>query len=100
MEIKTKRQILERRREIEQELLELLEENENEFTVNDIKEIIYNEEGSDDLTRVIAMFDIGQSVTELENMLDLVNDAWNYFPHKIIGGLSPADKILEYTVRN
>lgn len=100
MEIETKQQILERRREIEQELLELLEENKSEFTVDDIKEIIYNEDGQDDLTKVLAMFDTGQSATELENVLDLINDAWNYFPHKIIDGLSPADKILEYSIRN
>ena len=100
MEFKTKQQISERRRETEQALLELLEENKSEFTVDDIKEIIYNEEGQDDLTKVVAMFDTGQSAAELENVLDLVNDAWNYFPHKIIGGLSPADKILEYSIRN
>ncbi|HEY4475697.1 MAG TPA: hypothetical protein VJB92_03180, partial [Candidatus Paceibacterota bacterium] len=48
------------------------------------------------LTDVIAMFDTGQGAAELQNVLELVNDAWNYFPHKVIGGLSPAEKLLEY----
>ncbi len=74
----------------------MLKETKSDFELNDIKEIIYNEDGQDSLTDVIAMFDIGQSVAELQNVLELVNDAWNYFPHKIIGGLSPAEKLLEY----
>jgi len=36
------------------------------------------------------------SLTGLSNVLELVTDAWNYFPHKTLGGLSPAEKLLEY----
>ena len=42
------------------------------------------------------MFDTGQGAAELQNVLEVVNDAWNYFQHKVIGGLSPAEKLLEY----
>lgn len=100
MEIRSRQQILDRRKEIEQELLELLEETKSDFGLDDIKEIIYNEDGQDSLTDVIAMFDRGGDVSELSNILELVNDAWNYFPHKVIGGLSPAEKILEYNNKN
>jgi Ran GTPase-activating protein (RanGAP) involved in mRNA processing and transport len=96
MEIESKQQILERRKEIEQELLDFLKETNSDFALDHIKDIIYNEEGQDDLTDVIAMFDTGQGASELENIMDTINDAWNYFPHKIIGGLSPAEKLLEY----
>jgi len=60
MEIENKSQILQRRREIEKELLDMLKETKSDFGLDDIKEIIYN------------------------------------FPHKVIGGLSPAEKLLEY----
>ena len=100
MEIKSKQQILQKRKEVEQELTELLQETGSEFGVEDIKEIIYNEDGQDAMTNIIAMFDTGQGAGELQDILELVNDAWNYFPHKIIGGLSPAEKILEYQNRN
>ena len=100
MEIRSKEQILKKRKEIEEEFLEMLEETESDFGLDDIKEIIYNEDGQDCLTDVIAMFDRGGDISELSNILELVNDAWNYFPHKIIGGLSPAEKILEYNNRN
>ena len=96
METEAKQQILERKKEIEKELLEMLKETKSDFGLDDIKEIIYNEEGQDDLTQVISMFDTGQGAAELQNVLELVNDAWNYFPHKVIGGLSPAEKLLEY----
>jgi len=96
MKIKTKEQILQKRKEIEQELSEMLKETKSDFGLSDIKEIIYNEDGQDSLTDIISMFDIGQDAAEFENVLELVNDAWNYFPHKIIGGISPAEKLLEY----
>lgn len=96
MEIENQQQILVRRKEIEQELIDFLNETNSDFTLGHIKDIIYNEEGQDDLTDVIAMFDTGQGAAELENIMDTINDAWNYFPHKIIGGMSPAEKLLEY----
>ena len=96
MEIETKQQIFERRKEIEKGLLEMLKETKSDFGLDDIKEIIYNEDGQDSLTDVIAMFDTGQGAAELQNVLELVNDEWNYFLHKVIGGLSPAEKLLEH----
>ena len=100
MEILNERQIIEKRQEIEQELLDLLEETGSDFGLDDIKEIIYNEDGQDDLTDIIAMFDTGQGATELQGVLDLVTDAWNYFPHKTLDGLSPAEKVLQYNQNN
>ena len=93
VEFLTQQQILEKRQEIEHELGKLLKETGSEFSLEDIKEIILNEEGTDDLTQIIAMFDTGQGAAALENIMDTVNDAWNYFPHKVLGGLVPAEKL-------
>jgi hypothetical protein len=82
--------------EIGRDIIDLLKKTGSKFTLNDIKEIIYNEEGQDDLIDIIAMFDNGQNIAEIGDILKLVNDAWNYFPHKILGGLSPAEKLLKY----
>ncbi len=95
-QIETKEQILERRKEIEQELVEMLKEAKSDFGLDDIKEIIYNENGQESLTDIIAMLDAGQSAAELQNVLEIINDAWNYFPHKLLGGISPAEKLLEH----
>lgn len=99
MQIESKQQILKRREEIEQELVEMLKETESDFSLQHIKDAIFYEKDNDDMQKVIAMFDRGGDISELQNILDLVSDAWNYFPHQILNGLSPADKILEYLTR-
>ncbi|PIT87989.1 MAG: hypothetical protein COU29_04240 [Candidatus Magasanikbacteria bacterium CG10_big_fil_rev_8_21_14_0_10_36_32] len=96
MEIESKQQILERRKEIEQELVEMLKETESDFTLDHVRDTIYNEEDSDDMMKVVAMFDRGGDASELSNILEITNDAWNYFPHKVLGGISPAEKLFEY----
>ena len=96
MEILNKQQILERRKEIEKEINEMLKETESDFGLKDVKDAIYNEEDNDDMMKIVAMFDRGGDASELDNILELVTDAWNYFPHKALGGLSPAERSLEY----
>ena len=96
MEVESKQQILERRKEIEQELTDMLKETESDFTLDHVRDAIFHEEDNDDMMKVVAMFDRGGDATELENVLELVTDAWNYFPHEVLGGISPAEKFLEY----
>ena len=96
METESKQQILERRKEIEQELVEMLKETESDFTLDHIRDVIFHEEDNDDMMKVVAMFDRGGDASELSNVLELVTDAWNYFPHKVLNGLSPAEKLLEH----
>lgn len=93
--MESKQHILERRKEIEQELIEMLEQTGSDFTIEDVKAAIYNEEDNNDMQKVVGMFDDGDPIN-LSNVIELVTDAWNYFPHKLLGGLSPAEKILEY----
>jgi len=96
METESKQQILERRKEIEQELVDMLKETESDFTLDHIRDVIFHEEDNDDMMKVVAMFDRGGGASELSNILELVTDAWNYFPHKVLGGISPAEKLLEH----
>lgn len=91
----TKETILERRAEIEKELLKLLEGAKSEFTLEDIKDVIYREKGDNELNKIITVFDHGQSMEELNEILQLINDAWNYFPHKCLNGLCPMEKLLK-----
>ena len=96
MEIESKQQILEQQKEIEQELVDILKKTKSHFSLDHIKDVIFYEEDNDDMKKVIAMFDRGGDISELNNILELVSDAWNYFPHEILNGLSPAEKLLEY----
>lgn len=89
-------EILEKRREIENKLTAILKESDSDFDLVDVKDVIYNANGQSSLTDLIKMFDNGQDLIGIENVLRLVNEAWNYFPHKTLHGLSPAEKFLEY----
>jgi hypothetical protein len=96
MEIESKQQILARRKEIEKEIVNMLKEVESDFALQDVIDAIYHEEDNDDMMKAVAMLDRGGDAAELENVLELVTDAWNYFPHKTLGGISPAEKVLEF----
>jgi hypothetical protein len=96
MQTESKQQILEHRKEIEQELMDMLKETKSDFTLDHVRDAILHEEDNDDMMKVVAMFDRGGDASELSNVLELVTDAWNYFPHEILGGISPAEKLLEY----
>lgn len=92
MEKLTKQQLIKERREIEEYIVALLRKVKSEFTFEDVKDAIYNETEQGDMTKIIAMFDTGEG-DELSNVLDIVTDAWNYFPHKALGGKSPNEML-------
>ena len=92
---KNKQEIIDERIEIEAGVIDLLEETGSDFTLDDVKDAIFNEEETDDMQKVIAMFDDGDP-ENLSNILETVTDAWNYFPHKVLGGLSPEEVLLEH----
>jgi hypothetical protein len=95
MKTLSKKQIFAHRAEIEQELVDMLKETESDFSLQHVKDAIFHEEETDDMMKVVAMFDRGGDASELDNILELVTDAWNYFPHKTLGGKSPVEKAME-----
>ena len=73
----------------------MLKETKSDFTLDHVRDAIYHEEDNDDMMKVVAMFDRVDDASELSNVLELVTDVWNYFPHKLLDGLSPAEIILK-----
>lgn len=84
--------ILARREEIERELSALVKKTKSDISLEEIQDIIYKETDFDDLNDIIRMFDMG-SPYELQNAIELVNDAWNFFPHRVLNGLCPAEVV-------
>ncbi|MCX6714183.1 MAG: hypothetical protein NTV48_03735 [Candidatus Vogelbacteria bacterium] len=80
-----------KRKELEQEITKLLKETKSDFDLADVKDMIFREEDNDDMMKIMAMFDHGDDISKLSNILELTTYAWNYFPHQILGGLSPAE---------
>lgn len=89
-------EIAEKRKEVEEKLRKILKVIRSNSNLEDIKDIIYNEDGHDSLKNLISIFDTGQNILKIEDILETVNDAWNYFPHKTLEGLSPTEKFREY----
>ena len=73
----------------------MLKETGSDFTLDHVRDAIFHEEDDDDMMKVVAMFGRGGDAAELETVLELVTDAGNYFPHKVLKGLSPAEVLLE-----
>jgi tetratricopeptide (TPR) repeat protein len=92
----TKESVLKKRKKIEKKLLSFLKNSGSDFTSEEIKEVIYNERSHNEFSKIISVFDKGQDSGELKEILQLLNNAWNYFPHKRLGGLCPMEKILEH----
>ena len=91
MQTESKQEILERRQEIERELTEMLKETRSDFSLQDVKDAIFNEGDNDGMMKILMMFDRGGDSAELSDVLELVTDAWNYFPHAAIGGKAPVE---------
>ena len=72
----------------------MLKEKESDFTLDHVRDVIFHEEDTDDMMKVVVMSDCGGDASELSNVLESVTDAWNYFPHKALGGISPVEKLL------
>lgn len=95
-----RRQLAEKREEIEDEICELLYQAKSDFELEDVRRVIYEEEETDDMQKVISMFDTGEKgAPQLDTILETVTDAWNHFPHRVLDGLSPAEISLEHKNR-
>ncbi len=92
---KSKEDIIQKRGDIEKQLNNIIDSLGLSMKFEEIKEMIYNEQDQSTLHEIISKFDNGQDIDELNKILAIVNEAWNYFPHKVLGGLFPAEKIME-----
>ena len=84
---------------MEDDIRELLKVTKSVFTLDHVRDVIYHEEETDDMQKVIAMFDDGNP-ENLSNAVETSTDAWNYFPHKLLNGLSPAEILFEHEQKN
>lgn len=95
----TKEEIIEYKKEVEDDIRKLLKVTKSVFTLDHVRDVIYHEEETDDMQKVIAMFDDGNP-ENLSNAVETSTDAWNYFPHKLLNGLSPAEILFEHEQKN
>ena len=77
-------------RQIEGELLNLIEKYKINLTIEGIKEIIFNEKD----IKGIHLAD-GLNENEEREIFNVLMKAWDYFPHKSLNGFCPIEKISE-----
>jgi hypothetical protein len=85
--------IILKRKQINDKLKYLLNSVRSKSNVKYIIDNIYSEQGNSDLPQLIAIFDTGYNTEDLQNIIDTVVEAWNYFPHKTLDGKCPAELI-------
>lgn len=94
---------------VEKNLQNLLDEYKlsGKITVEIVKEWIWNADGESamDATRKfqkkwMKYFSHVNDIKELNRILQVFVGAWNYFPHKALGGKSPNEKVQEALKKN
>lgn len=78
---------------VEIQILALIKTSKSNLTIEDLKNLVYNENGQNCLNQIILKFDCGQDIEELNRVAQIITDAWNYWPHKRLDGFSPVEMI-------
>jgi len=84
------------RKTIELQIRKIINYYQIDTTFEEIEELIFNEEGRKDFSRLARLFESkinSDNLDEINEVLKFVNAAWNYFPHKSLKGLSPIERL-------
>jgi hypothetical protein len=94
------REILRRRESIESRLSVALEQSESSLTVSQYKETIFHGPDISQFQAYIleALEVFGYHIDDApEEIISVIQDAWNYFPHQSLQGRCPAELNAELT---
>lgn len=75
---------------------------QDEISLKEFKEIIYNEkEGNKEFNYLISIF-VSKipDLNRANEIAQIISEAWNTFPHKSLGGLAPQDVIKSQKTSN
>lgn len=97
----TQEQIKTVRSQIEAEISGLIERYKIDTTLEKIKEAIFNENNFKDFHSVTDAFSEKiEDLDEINQVLNVLMKAWDYFPHKSLGGHCPMEKLSELQKNN
>jgi hypothetical protein len=88
------------RTRVEASVRALLEKSKSNATLDDIKDYMFNQIHDTPpriwLYDATKLFGLGPDPVEMDNAeLMVLEDSWNYFPHRSLNGRSPAEIFLE-----
>jgi hypothetical protein len=84
----------------EERLLHLLQGAKSHKTLDDVSNLIFEGEATDFrlyLTAMLATFNCTDLDDLDETVLQVIQDAWNYFPHRCLNGRCPAEIMMQNT---
>ena len=91
------REVAAHRSLLNEQLTSLLRRSGSIATLDDIKTLIFNETDarhpSEYFSDLIAMFDADR--IDIDAILPVVQDAWNYLPHRRYNGECPYERLLQ-----
>jgi hypothetical protein len=80
----------------EARLSDLLKQSGSAETVHEIKKLIFDSAQKDFHSYVrylIWILEKSQGAVDIDAALPVIQDAWNYFPHRFLHGRSPAEVV-------
>jgi hypothetical protein len=78
----------------EERLKELLAASRSSMNLESVKQLIFEAKGSDFqsyLSDMLAALQCNNISGMKDSALQVIQDAWNYFPHRFLGGRSPVE---------
>jgi hypothetical protein len=92
-----------RRTVTEARLSRLLERTRSDATLDDVRSLIFFESNvrhpSEYFADIIALFPPAGSAIDIDALLPVIQDAWNYFPHLSLQGRCPAEVMHQELAR-
>jgi len=85
-------EIEQHRRRIEKRLIRLLAQTGSTATIDDIKSIIFAEDGETPFIAYVVK--LSEFFGDAEDAIPVIQDTWNYFPHRRLPGSCPAAEML------
>jgi hypothetical protein len=82
----------------EQRLMQLLEEFESDFTLGRVRNLILEADHTSFNAYVIVMlslFNYDDVADADDAVLQVIQDAWNYLPHRSLNGRCPAEIMMQ-----
>ncbi|MCG2726380.1 MAG: hypothetical protein L6420_09065 [Elusimicrobia bacterium] len=88
--------LLEKRKEIKRDITALFKKLEIKISFEELKKKLYNHNRLPDLIKDIKITTCFKDINETNKAFMLISNLWNHFPHKILNGLCPFEKLHEF----
>lgn len=98
--VKSSPDIIKKREEIEMKLSKILRENKISTSFYEIKDMIFEENNHKDFGEIISLFKKIKLIEDLDTIMQVISDAWSYFPHRVLGGKCPKEMVQKYEIES